>query len=268
MSQTFTDFELIVSDNFSTDSTEIICRRYAENDSRIRYIRQSVNVGPVANFQNVLDLAIGDYFMWAAADDIWDAGWIKRLLPIAEKYQCISTGVYKPIDSNENEIQHPANNRKLEYCGPKTYRRIKFYLEPGVLGKGNPIYGIMPTKILKKIGVSWVASEPLGGVTVYLYVLLSQMEIRSEPSVILYKRLHSESYGEMIATIKVHNSTWRKKMIIAKNILIQPIPSQYSRKSTDFQKPLIWLLYPVAIFWGIYSEIAWKVKRFKIHGRP
>lgn len=69
LAQSFSDFELIISDNASTDGTEIICREYAEKDERIRYVRQAENLGPTANFKFVLDEAVGEYFMWAAHDD-------------------------------------------------------------------------------------------------------------------------------------------------------------------------------------------------------
>lgn len=69
LAQTFNDFELIVSDNASTDGTEAICREYAAKDERIRYFRNDYNIGATANFRFVLDQAVGYFFMWAAADD-------------------------------------------------------------------------------------------------------------------------------------------------------------------------------------------------------
>lgn len=69
LAQTFENFELIVADNASTDETERICRAYAARDSRIRYFRHAQNLGAIANFSFVLHEAVGDYFMWAAADD-------------------------------------------------------------------------------------------------------------------------------------------------------------------------------------------------------
>jgi glycosyltransferase involved in cell wall biosynthesis len=69
LSQTFTDFELIISDNASTDDTSKICQEYANRDSRIRYIRQAANIGANANFEFVLMQAIAELFMWAACDD-------------------------------------------------------------------------------------------------------------------------------------------------------------------------------------------------------
>jgi glycosyltransferase involved in cell wall biosynthesis len=66
LAQTFTDFELIISDNASTDETEAICRSYAARDERIRYCRQVTNRGSTWNFNHVFHLARGEYFKWAA----------------------------------------------------------------------------------------------------------------------------------------------------------------------------------------------------------
>lgn len=83
LAQTFTDFELIISDNASTDGTRQICKEYAAKDTRIEYIRQPINKGPVANFQFVCEKSHGEYFMWAAADDLWNeaclAKWVNIL---------------------------------------------------------------------------------------------------------------------------------------------------------------------------------------------
>ena len=57
LSQSFRNFELIISDNASTDGSEALCRGFAANDSRIRYIRQSANLGAIGNFRFVLDEA-------------------------------------------------------------------------------------------------------------------------------------------------------------------------------------------------------------------
>jgi glycosyltransferase involved in cell wall biosynthesis len=69
LAQTFGDFELIISDNHSTDDTPNVCKEYAAKDSRIKYIRQAENIGANANFEFVLQQAIGEFFMWAACDD-------------------------------------------------------------------------------------------------------------------------------------------------------------------------------------------------------
>ncbi|MEJ7861513.1 MAG: glycosyltransferase [Pyrinomonadaceae bacterium] len=80
LSQDYSDFELIISDNASTDETAKICEKYAAKDSRIFYSRMEENIGAVRNFDRVLRLAKGKYFMWAAHDDIWHKSFISLCL--------------------------------------------------------------------------------------------------------------------------------------------------------------------------------------------
>jgi glycosyltransferase involved in cell wall biosynthesis len=70
LSQSFTDLEIIISDNASTDDTGTICQSYAARDGRVRYIRQSTNIGAEMNFKFVVAEARAAYFMWSACDDI------------------------------------------------------------------------------------------------------------------------------------------------------------------------------------------------------
>jgi len=70
LAQTYTDFELIISDNTSTDGTADICHRYAGDDGRIRYVRQKENRGAIWNFNRVFELSRGTYYRWHAHDDI------------------------------------------------------------------------------------------------------------------------------------------------------------------------------------------------------
>jgi len=78
LSQTFGDFELVISDNASTDSTLIICQDYAIRDNRVHCIHQMKNMGAVWNYNFVLQNAKSKYFMWAAADDIWEPTFIEK----------------------------------------------------------------------------------------------------------------------------------------------------------------------------------------------
>ncbi|HQH27844.1 MAG TPA: glycosyltransferase family 2 protein, partial [Oligoflexia bacterium] len=78
--QDYGNIELIISDNDSTDSTAQICGEFLAHDRRIRYYRCETNIGMAANFVRVLNLARGDYFMWAACDDWWDKRFVSCLL--------------------------------------------------------------------------------------------------------------------------------------------------------------------------------------------
>ncbi len=78
LGQTYTDFELILSDNASTDRTEEICRKYAAIDSRVRYHRNSTNIGANNNFNHALSMATGEFFKWAAYDDLCRPKYLER----------------------------------------------------------------------------------------------------------------------------------------------------------------------------------------------
>lgn len=70
LSQTYSNLELIISDNASEDKTEAICKKYANKDKRIKYLRQAKNIGICQNLIFVLKQANSEYFMWAADDDL------------------------------------------------------------------------------------------------------------------------------------------------------------------------------------------------------
>jgi glycosyltransferase involved in cell wall biosynthesis len=71
LGQTFEDFELIISDNASTDDTGDICRRYEKVDSRVRYFRQPRNIGLAPNHNFCVLKASGELFKWGAGDDLY-----------------------------------------------------------------------------------------------------------------------------------------------------------------------------------------------------
>ncbi len=83
--QTFSDFELVISDNASTDGTEAVCREIAARDRRVRYSRLPENIGGVGNHNHVASLATGTYFMWAASDDVWQPDYVRRCVELLDR---------------------------------------------------------------------------------------------------------------------------------------------------------------------------------------
>lgn len=82
VNQTYRNLEIIISDNCSTDATQDICLEYAGKDSRIRYVRQEKLLPATENFRFVLEQSHGEYFMWAAHDDLRNDEYISTLLNI------------------------------------------------------------------------------------------------------------------------------------------------------------------------------------------
>lgn len=76
LAQTATDFELIISDNASTDATPDILEEYAARDNRVKLLRQNENIGAVANFRAVFEAATGEFFAWAGDHDLYHPTWL------------------------------------------------------------------------------------------------------------------------------------------------------------------------------------------------
>ncbi|NOZ02768.1 MAG: glycosyltransferase [Deltaproteobacteria bacterium] len=78
LAEYYSNIELIISDNASTDRTEEICRDYAARDGRIRYLRNERNLGAAPNYNRTFHEARGEYFRWAAHDDMTEPEFLAR----------------------------------------------------------------------------------------------------------------------------------------------------------------------------------------------
>jgi glycosyltransferase involved in cell wall biosynthesis len=85
LAQTYPDFELIISDNASTDRTWEICQIHAAKDRRIRCLRNETNLGASKNFNRVFELSSGEYFKWAAHDDLCAPDFLERCVEVLEQ---------------------------------------------------------------------------------------------------------------------------------------------------------------------------------------
>jgi glycosyltransferase involved in cell wall biosynthesis len=109
LSQTFEDFELIICDNASTDTTEAICRGFARTDRRVRYSRNAQNLGAAQNFNRTFYLSRGRYFKWAAADDVHAPEYLEQCVAVldADPGVCLSHSETLVIDAVGRPLPKP-----------------------------------------------------------------------------------------------------------------------------------------------------------------
>ena len=153
--QSFDDFELIICDNASTDSTEAICRAFIQVDSRIRYYRNDENIGLQANTARVLDLATAPYFMWASHDDLWDPSYVERMVAQLDRRDSVVLA-----GSNAASVDEDGNLRK-RFDNSTTYapistrsRACRLICVPPEGGHGTLIFGLMRTPVIKKMSIA------------------------------------------------------------------------------------------------------------------
>lgn len=85
LAQDYPNFELVISDNASTDETEAVCRALAERDPRVRYHRSDADRGLIGNFNRVIELARGEYIVIAGDDDLYEPNFLTALVPALDQ---------------------------------------------------------------------------------------------------------------------------------------------------------------------------------------
>ena len=141
LGQSYEDFELIISDNASTDGTADICRRYGKQDSRIRYIRQPANIGLSPNHNFVVQQARGEYFKWAAADDLYARDLLKSCVETLDEDAgvVLAHAFEAAIDDVGTVVQ--ARDYPLRTDSPHAPDRFKAILfgSSGLFESGDPM---------------------------------------------------------------------------------------------------------------------------------
>lgn len=166
LTQTFVDFELIISDNASIDSTQEICTEYMKRDNRIRYYRQETNIGFHSNFLFVLNKSHCNYFKWVAVDDILLPDFLNDAVSILESNKnsigCISR--VKRFGPNEDILKPNSKDSIFQKYYKKIKSRLRTSLELVSLDGSfaaklrtymqNPtpifLYGLFRTDVIKK----------------------------------------------------------------------------------------------------------------------
>ena len=153
LAQTHQDLEIVVSDNASTDDTPAICMEVAARDPRVRYQRNSTNIGLRSNFQRVLDLATTPYFMWGCPDDRFDPTYVATMVAILEGDPAVvlAGSNAAAIDDDDAILDHFDNVGT--FAGRSIEARAHRFIvaRPGG-GQATLFYGLMRTPVIQRVG--------------------------------------------------------------------------------------------------------------------
>jgi glycosyltransferase involved in cell wall biosynthesis/2'-5' RNA ligase len=185
LGQTYKNFELIISDNASTDRTQETCLEYTARDKRVRYYRNAMNMGALWNFNQVFGLSTGEYFMWTGAHDLWSNNYIRSCLETLKNDSSVVVAYPRTIwiDENNNELNIKSGFTDTRGCGVLSRFNLTLWTNQ------HAIYGVIRSDALKKTRLN---KQMIGSGAVLLGELSILGEFAHVPGAVWYRRKNRE----------------------------------------------------------------------------
>jgi glycosyltransferase involved in cell wall biosynthesis len=272
LAQTYTDFEVIICDNASTDRTHSIAREWAERDSRISVHRAERNRGAAPNFNWCFELARGELFKWSAADDILKPEYFERCVAALDANPDASlaySGAFD-IDADGGIIGEIHDNQwPLRFGSQDVRERILDLMAAN--HACISVFGVMRSAALRK-------STLIGAYAASDHVLLVEMALkgrfirigddlllhREHPGRFTRKLKSQQSRGNWFDTSRRGPAfpNWRLLREYSRAILVSELPA--STKLTCMTEVARWLK------WGagklLVADLAYHMQRPKTVG--
>lgn len=270
LNQTFTDFELIITDNASTDETLSICQRFQAKDVRIRYYRNPENIGAAKNYNLTVKLARGEYFKWAAHDDLIAPTLLEKSVKYLDTHPeaIMVYGRTILIDEYSQVIEYHNDDFNLRSLRP--HRRLHQAFRSSAWC--HPVFGLIRTDILRRTGM-------IGNFASSDKVLLAELAVWGQchelSEYLAYRRLHphnstSENKTDEAMAVwfdpklkrKFLAPRWQRMLAVAKGIWRAPITS--SDKLLTFLE-FLRFYFSVDRLSGIFRDVRVITKQFFFH---
>lgn len=189
LAQDFTDFEIVVCDNASTDRSEEICRRYAARDPRIRYHRNPENLGLAPNFNRCFALSRGELFKWTPCDDEYAPDYLRHCVETLDAAPPSVVLCYPRttlIDENGERLREYPDDLDLREARP--HQRLRHFLAR--YNQCNPVVGLMRRSAIER---THLHGSYLGSDVTLLAELAMLGEWREVPKPLFFRRIHPDS---------------------------------------------------------------------------
>lgn len=189
LAQTFTDFELIISDNHSTDRTPGLCAAYAARDRRVRYCPVEENIGAIPNHNRTIELARGRFFKVAGHDDMLAPTFLARCMEALE--QAPDAVVAYPrtmfIDANGEQLGMDTISLATAPSESVRHRLETFFPRISYI---NPLFGVIRIDALRRTRryQAFLKSDQ-----VLIAELLMLGRFVEVPDILFFRRLHPAS---------------------------------------------------------------------------
>jgi len=195
LAQTYSNFELIIVDNASTDNTPQICSEYTNKDNRVHYYRNKKNIGATLNHNRVFQLSKGELFKWAAHDDVLAPNFLERCIDILNTEPSIilchsKTGCIDEFGKLMGNYEYAK-----KFTSTKPHERFSFLVrerhKSWVL-----FFGVIRASSLKN---SSLLSNCIGADRILLAELGLMGRMYEIPEYMFFRRSHPQAYSEKMS---------------------------------------------------------------------
>jgi glycosyltransferase involved in cell wall biosynthesis len=188
LAQTYHDFELIISDNASTDRTEEICRDFARRDGRVRYHRNETNLGLSRNYTRAFELSSGEYFRWATYDDLVAPTYLEVCVEVLDREPSVVLVHTKSRRIDERGHETGSYDYEMNLDSPLPH--VRFHDLVNVRHSCNESMGLARSDVLKRTPLQ---ANYVGSDRVLLAELGLRGRIRVIPEYLFFRRDHAET---------------------------------------------------------------------------
>ncbi|GAB2583317.1 glycosyltransferase family 2 protein [Kribbella endophytica] len=196
LGQSYADFDLIISDNASTDGTEEICRDYLGRDPRISYVRHRVNLGAAPNHNFVFEQSRSELFKWASHDDLYGRDLLLRCVEALDddRHLVLAHAWQAIIDQSGDivlKVDYP-----LATDDPRAPERFRSML---LTVGGDDFYGVIRSDVLRRtpLNASYHHSDRTIMAELALHGRFHQV-----PELLYYRRDHPDRAERAKPTIR------------------------------------------------------------------
>ena len=215
--QDYPNLDIVMADDASHDRTFALCQAFAEKESRVRLERHRERLGWVGNYNSLIEHATGDYFLWAAHDDLYEPHYVSDLVALLEtRPDCVlAYSAVATMDVEGRAKGHWPGAGRMDYQGTRLRRGLR-YLWWTEWQKGIAFHCIVRTSALRAAGgltpIRFAADD------LWLFRLSLLGAFAYDPRPLLRKRLHRASasanygrgLGEWMEYILAHREVVRE----------------------------------------------------------
>ncbi len=192
VNQTYTDIEIMVVDNASTDSTGDIVHDFARRDPRIRYVRNPQNIGAGRNFIRCVELTRSELFRWQSADDYSAPTFVERCVAVLDAHRDVIQAYPRAILVDENGDELERYDERISTLAESPRERYLHVMRS--IGLVNAFYGVMRTDLLRRTAIH---GAYLGADVVVQEEIALYGKIWEIPEFLYFRRMHAAAHSAM-----------------------------------------------------------------------